>query len=155
MKSTMATSSATATATTAAAIESVTERKTIKRKRVVIKKRKPLINLNYNHGNHSNTNNDNNNFDYSAHPIYDHKKERLGSKNKWKIRRNLAKSPNNTVHYSDKKQFHFQSRNQNNEMVGQYGYIDPFGIRRIVYYYASPQKGYIHQKRNKYIGLKH
>lgn len=42
----------------------------------------------------------------------------------------------------------------NNEKAGSYGYIDPFGIRRVVYYNAgSPGKGFVVRKNNRYVGF--
>lgn len=42
----------------------------------------------------------------------------------------------------------------NNERAGSYGYIDPFGIRRVVYYNAgSPGKGFVVRKNNRYVGF--
>lgn len=38
--------------------------------------------------------------------------------------------------------------------AGSYGYVDPFGIRRVVYYNASPGKGFIHRNSNRYVGVK-
>lgn len=35
---------------------------------------------------------------------------------------------------------------------GSYGYIDPFGIRRVVYYNAG-KNGFIHRKNNRYVGF--
>lgn len=35
---------------------------------------------------------------------------------------------------------------------GSYGYIDPFGIRRVVYYNAG-KNGFIHRNNNRYVGL--
>lgn len=36
---------------------------------------------------------------------------------------------------------------------GSYGYIDPFGIRRVVYYHASPDGGFKIRKNNRYVGF--
>lgn len=38
--------------------------------------------------------------------------------------------------------------------AGSYGYVDPFGIRRVVYYNASPGQGFIHRNNNRYVGVK-
>lgn len=35
---------------------------------------------------------------------------------------------------------------------GSYGYIDPFGIRRVVYYNAG-KNGFVHRKNNRYVGF--
>lgn len=34
---------------------------------------------------------------------------------------------------------------------GSYGYVDPFGIRRVVYYNAG-KNGFVHRKNNRYVG---
>lgn len=36
---------------------------------------------------------------------------------------------------------------------GSFGYIDPFGIRRVVYYHASPESGFKVRKNNRYVGF--
>lgn len=35
---------------------------------------------------------------------------------------------------------------------GSFGYVDPFGIRRVVYYRATPEGGFEHRKNNRYVG---
>lgn len=37
--------------------------------------------------------------------------------------------------------------------AGSFGYVDPFGIRRVVYYNASPEGGFVHRKNNRYVGF--
>lgn len=37
--------------------------------------------------------------------------------------------------------------------AGSYGYVDPFGIRRVVYYNTAPGTGFVHRKNNRYVGL--
>ncbi|XP_046753109.1 uncharacterized protein LOC124416227 isoform X2 [Diprion similis] len=39
------------------------------------------------------------------------------------------------------------------EKIGSFGYIDPFGIRRVVYYKADAEHGFIHKKNNRYVGF--
>lgn len=36
---------------------------------------------------------------------------------------------------------------------GSFGYIDPFGIRRVVYYNVRPGRGFEHRKNNRYVGF--
>jgi Insect cuticle protein. len=38
--------------------------------------------------------------------------------------------------------------------AGSFGYVDPFGIRRVIYYNTSPEKGFVHRKNNRYVGFK-
>lgn len=40
-----------------------------------------------------------------------------------------------------------------NNRDGSYGYIDPFGIRRVVYYHATPDGGFKVRKNNRYVGF--
>lgn len=46
----------------------------------------------------------------------------------------------------------FGEANANNR-DGSYGYIDPFGIRRVVYYHATPDGGFRVRKNNRYVGF--
>ncbi|XP_063701690.1 uncharacterized protein LOC134831801 [Culicoides brevitarsis] len=36
---------------------------------------------------------------------------------------------------------------------GSFGYIDPFGIRRVVYYNVRPGTGFVHRKNNRFVGF--
>lgn len=49
---------------------------------------------------------------------------------------------------------HYQEERMNNDESrdGSYGYIDPFGIRRVVYYNAG-KNGFVHRKNNRYVGF--
>lgn len=40
-----------------------------------------------------------------------------------------------------------------NARDGSFGYIDPFGIRRVIYYHASPDGGFKVRKNNRYVGF--
>lgn len=46
----------------------------------------------------------------------------------------------------------YNEANANNR-DGSYGYIDPFGIRRVVYYHATPEGGFRVRKNNRYVGF--
>lgn len=37
--------------------------------------------------------------------------------------------------------------------AGSFGYVDPFGIRRVVYYNASPERGFEQRKNNRFVGF--
>lgn len=50
-------------------------------------------------------------------------------------------------------QYHEEEQISESKKAGSFGYVDPFGIRRVVYYNASPEKGFIHRNRNRYVGL--
>ncbi|XP_050422206.1 uncharacterized protein LOC126834379 isoform X2 [Adelges cooleyi] len=46
-----------------------------------------------------------------------------------------------------------QSNDAGDTRAGSFGYIDPFGIRRVVYYNTAPGTGFVHRKNNRYVGL--
>lgn len=50
-------------------------------------------------------------------------------------------------------QYHEEEQITDSKKAGSFGYVDPFGIRRVVYYNASPEKGFVHRNRNRYMGL--
>lgn len=69
--------------------------------------------------------------------------------------------PHNEVHttangfeYYLRRQYHEEEREPNGESIGSFGYIDPFGIRRVIYYKTDPQtSGFVHKKNNRYVGF--
>lgn len=46
-----------------------------------------------------------------------------------------------------------QSDDTGDTRAGSFGYVDPFGIRRVVYYNTAPGTGFVHRKNNRYVGL--
>lgn len=60
---------------------------------------------------------------------------------------------NNGFKYYLPRQYHEESNHDLNKKTGSFGYIDPFGIRRVIYYNASPEHGFIHRKNNRYVGF--
>ncbi|XP_011500261.1 PREDICTED: uncharacterized protein LOC105364097 [Ceratosolen solmsi marchali] len=54
--------------------------------------------------------------------------------------------------YYLKKQYHEEERTRPDKSIGSFGYVDPFGIRRVVYYKADSQNGFQHRKNNRYVG---
>lgn len=50
-------------------------------------------------------------------------------------------------------QYHEEEKINESKRAGSFGYVDPFGIRRVVYYNASPEKGFVHRNHNRYVGL--
>lgn len=46
-----------------------------------------------------------------------------------------------------------QSSPDGRDRTGSFGYIDPFGIRRVIYYNTSPERGFVHRKNNRYVGF--
>lgn len=60
----------------------------------------------------------------------------------------------NGFEYYLKRQYHEEERERNGESIGSFGYIDPFGIRRVIYYKTDPQTGgFVHKKNNRYVGF--
>lgn len=51
------------------------------------------------------------------------------------------------------RQYHEEDNSDPERRDGSFGYIDPFGIRRVVYYKTSPEKGFVHRKNNRYVGF--
>ncbi|XP_011300544.1 uncharacterized protein [Fopius arisanus] len=54
--------------------------------------------------------------------------------------------------YYLKRQYH-EEQQKPGESIGSFGYVDPFGIRRVVYYKADGDNGFIHKKNNRYVGF--
>lgn len=79
----------------------------------------------------------------------------LGSDEKYRnFDRYNARIANGFGYYLPR-QYHeetYREANPNNR-DGSYGYIDPFGIRRVVYYHASPDGGFKTRKNNRYVGF--
>lgn len=50
-------------------------------------------------------------------------------------------------------QYHEEEQFADEKRAGSFGYVDPFGIRRVVYYNASPGSGFVHRNNNRYVGL--
>ncbi|XP_026675258.1 uncharacterized protein LOC108632147 isoform X2 [Ceratina calcarata] len=60
----------------------------------------------------------------------------------------------NGFQYYLKRQYHEEEQQPNNGAVGSFGYIDPFGIRRVIYYKTDPRTGgFVHRKNNRYVGF--
>lgn len=51
------------------------------------------------------------------------------------------------------RQYHEESYSDPQNRDGSFGYIDPFGIRRVVYYKTSPESGFKIRKNNRYVGF--
>lgn len=59
---------------------------------------------------------------------------------------------NDGFRYYIPKQYHEEQNLPGNEKSGSFGYIDPFGIRRVIYYNAGAD-GFKHRKNNRYVGF--
>lgn len=51
------------------------------------------------------------------------------------------------------RQYHEEDNSDPERRAGSFGYIDPFGIRRVIYYNTSPEGGFVHRKNNRYVGF--
>ncbi|KAL1139003.1 hypothetical protein AAG570_009064 [Ranatra chinensis] len=49
--------------------------------------------------------------------------------------------------------YHEEENSASDTRAGSFGYVDPFGIRRVIYYNTSPQTGFVHRKNNRYVGF--
>ncbi|OWR44516.1 putative cuticle protein CPR149 [Danaus plexippus plexippus] len=58
----------------------------------------------------------------------------------------------NGFRYYLPKQYHEEETHNDNERAGSFGYIDPFGIRRVIYYNTAPGEGFQIRKNNRYVG---
>ncbi|XP_020289364.1 uncharacterized protein LOC109857466 isoform X2 [Pseudomyrmex gracilis] len=60
----------------------------------------------------------------------------------------------NGFQYYLRRHYHEEEREPDGNNVGSFGYIDPFGIRRVIYYKTDPQTGgFLHKKNNRYVGF--
>uniref|UniRef100_A0A8D9BS25 Cuticle protein n=1 Tax=Cacopsylla melanoneura TaxID=428564 RepID=A0A8D9BS25_9HEMI len=50
------------------------------------------------------------------------------------------------------KHYHEEEGTSSSHRAGSFGYVDPFGIRRVIYYNTSPEKGFVARKNNRYVG---
>lgn len=62
-----------------------------------------------------------------------------------------AQRPNGFAYFLPR-QYHEESFDSQNR-DGSFGYIDPFGIRRVVYYRTDPSSGFKIRKNNRYVGF--
>ncbi|XP_022919153.1 uncharacterized protein [Onthophagus taurus] len=60
---------------------------------------------------------------------------------------------NDGFRYYIPRAYHEEQQLPGNQKSGSFGYVDPFGIRRVIYYNASPEGGFQHRKNNRYVGL--
>ncbi|XP_055690553.1 uncharacterized protein LOC129794008 [Lutzomyia longipalpis] len=51
------------------------------------------------------------------------------------------------------RQYHEEQNSGGDTRTGSFGYIDPFGIRRVIYYNTAPGRGFVHRKNNRYVGF--
>ncbi|XP_049289374.1 uncharacterized protein LOC125767136 isoform X2 [Anopheles funestus] len=60
---------------------------------------------------------------------------------------------NDGFRYYLPRQYHEERNSGSDTRDGSFGYIDPFGIRRVVYYNTGPNKGFVHRKNNRFVGF--
>lgn len=60
---------------------------------------------------------------------------------------------NNGFRYFLPRQYHEEENSGSSRRSGSFGYVDPFGIRRVIYYNTSPEGGFNHRKNNRYVGF--
>lgn len=60
---------------------------------------------------------------------------------------------NDGFRYYLPRQYHEETNSGSSNREGSFGYIDPFGIRRVVYYNTGPGKGFVHRKNNRFVGF--
>ncbi|XP_069674493.1 cuticle protein 19.8 isoform X1 [Periplaneta americana] len=58
----------------------------------------------------------------------------------------------NGFRYFLPRQYH-EEEGTDDRRAGSFGYIDPFGIRRVIYYNTAPGTGFVHRKNNRYVGF--
>ncbi|XP_021941265.1 uncharacterized protein LOC110840497 isoform X1 [Zootermopsis nevadensis] len=59
----------------------------------------------------------------------------------------------NGFRYYLPRQYHEEENSGAESRAGSFGYIDPFGIRRVIYYNTAPGTGFVHRKNNRYVGF--
>lgn len=59
----------------------------------------------------------------------------------------------NGFRYYLPRHYHEERTDGDGARTGSFGYVDPFGIRRVVYYDSAPGAGFAHRKNNRYVGL--
>lgn len=60
---------------------------------------------------------------------------------------------NDGFRYYLPRQYHEEQNLGGERRSGSFGYIDPFGIRRVIYYNTAPGSGFQHRKNNRYVGF--
>lgn len=58
----------------------------------------------------------------------------------------------NGFRYYLPKQYHEEVTGSGESKTGSFGYVDPFGIRRVIYYNAAPGEGFKIKKNNRFVG---
>lgn len=60
---------------------------------------------------------------------------------------------NDGFRYYIPRAYHEEETLPGDKRSGSFGYIDPFGIRRVIYYNTAPGSGFQHRKNNRYVGF--
>ena len=69
-----------------------------------------------------------------------------------RIQENEIEEATATVNYQTPKSFHREATLDNGDRHGEYGYIDPIGVRRVVTYATGTRAGISKEKENDYVG---
>lgn len=59
----------------------------------------------------------------------------------------------NGFRYYLPRHYHEEESLPGEKRAGSFGYVDPFGIRRVIYYNTEPGSGFVHRKNNRYVGF--
>lgn len=59
----------------------------------------------------------------------------------------------NGFRYYLPRHYHEEESLPGDKRAGSFGYVDPFGIRRVIYYNTAPESGFVHRKNNRYVGF--
>lgn len=91
-----------------------------------------------------------NDYKYYA-PYYNTDKNSISSTN-YKPYDGVSLTNNDGFKYYLPRHYH-EEQGLDSHRDGSFGYIDPFGIRRVVYYNVRPGTGFVHRKNNRYVGF--
>ncbi|CAO1319965.1 unnamed protein product [Diamesa tonsa] len=84
-------------------------------------------------------------------PLFDRSKIQLQQQQQFAHYDGVS-ATNNGFRYFLPRQYQEEVNNNDGSKDGSFGYIDPFGIRRVVYYNAG-NNGFVHRKNNRYVGF--
>lgn len=89
--------------------------------------------------------------DYKYYAPYTADKNTISSNN-YKPYDGVSLTNNDGFKYYLPRHYH-EEEGLDSHRDGSFGYIDPFGIRRVVYYNVRPGTGFVHRKNNRYVGF--
>lgn len=92
-----------------------------------------------------------NDYKYYA-PYYNTDKNSISPASNYKPYDGVSLTNSDGFKYYLPRQYH-EEEGLDSYRDGSFGYIDPFGIRRVVYYNVRPGTGFVHRKNNRYVGF--